>query len=260
LRLSHFLGLSCLLGLRAAPTPTPSALESACLKANDAEACESIAEAFEQGARAPRFAEEAGLWFALGCEAGLPTACTRAAPWSKRYPDYEVLEIDAGCMLRDNAFACEEVARELQEDDEGDARKGDAVTVGQARLARAVARYRADCDRDDAAACLGVSRATRAMASFGIAADVSVAERAEEKSCALGLGAGCELAGDARAPREAIPFYRRACELPPSAPHACLKLARGEEALGAPAARVIADYESACRLLAKDACDWLAAR
>jgi hypothetical protein len=237
----------------------PSALESNCLTEGDAGACERIAESLENRERPLRFAEEPGLWFALACEGGLDRACTRAEPWSKRYPDYEVLEIDAGCMLRDNAFACEEVAHELHDDDEGETRAGDAaVALGAARLARALTLYRAACARDDAAACLGVSRALRASPSFGLAADASGAEHAEEKSCALGLGEGCEFAGDQRAPGDAVPFYRRACELHPVSPHACLKLARAEEVMGASAARIRADYATACKVLATTACDWLA--
>lgn len=196
-----------------------------------------------------------GLRMELACERGIAPACTAAQRWARDYPDYEVFELDAACMLRDDPFACEEAARDLRsEDDEGDgaASEEELLARARSRMARASRLYAERCARGDAESCLGRSRVLDD--GFGVAWSPRDARAALERACVLGLARACEQAGDGARGADAVVFYRRACTLPARSPHACMKLARAEEALGAPAAEVDASYRTACDLRVVEAC------
>jgi TPR repeat protein len=229
-----------------------AALSAACVDASDRDACVRFGAMLEQGAAPTLFAEEPGVYFALGCEAGSLEACARAQVWAKRYSDYEALESDVGCMLKNNAFACEELARNLRDDAPN---RAEAVVLASSRLSRALHLYLAACAKGEAASCLGAARVHRS--GLGDPPDPRAAEAEELKACALGLGLACEVAGDRHAPNEAIALYRKACDLPPSLPRACLKLARTSEVVSAPGAVIATAYEHACERLSVDACRWL---
>ena len=77
------------------------------------------------------------------------------------------------------------------------------------------------------------------------------------KGCALGLGAACEAQEDHLALADAIEPYRKACELAPASPHACLKLARAYERMGGEAWLVDSSYRRACARLSFAACLWV---
>src|SRR5262245_45548186 len=85
-------------------------LRAGCVEGGGASVCEALGARTESGFGTTRFAEEPGLYFALACERGGRGACERAGAWAKKsYPEYESIETDVGCMLRDNGFACEEL-------------------------------------------------------------------------------------------------------------------------------------------------------
>ena len=122
-------------------------------------------------------------------------------------------------------------------------------------MRRALDLYLAGCDGSDAESCLGASRVY--AGGFGVAWNPREARAKEARGCALGLGKACEEQGDHLALGDAIDPYRRACELPPGSPHACLKLARAYEGTGAQSAVVQSSYRHACERLSFDACLWI---
>ncbi|HWZ93240.1 MAG TPA: hypothetical protein VNW92_30480 [Polyangiaceae bacterium] len=240
-----------LLGCKGNPR---AELSAACLEASAREACTRFGAMLEQGKVPVLFPEEPGLYFALGCEEGSREACPRAQSWAKVYSDYEALDSDVGCMLKNNAFACEELARNLRD---GAPNNGRVVMLAGSRLARALSLYLSSCAKGDAASCLGAARIHRS--GLGDPPNLPAAEAEELKACVLGLGLACEVAGDRRAPRDALALYQRACDLPPSLPRACLKAARASETVNAPAAAISTSYLHACQLLSADACRWVSA-
>jgi TPR repeat protein len=242
-------------------------LADACLAKGDSASCEWLANRLARGDEPRRFPEEAGLYFALACQGGVAGACSRAQAWAEPYADYEAFETDAGCMLRGNAFACEEVANALREESEEHGTPA-ALPVARARARRALALYREGCDKDDAASCLGASRVH--ASGFGVPYSPREMRANEARACALGLEAGCEAQGDHAAGESAIAAYDRACHMAPVSPYACLKLARALEAGDAslaranpsaltslPTPRTADAYRHACDLLAVDACAWV---
>jgi len=231
---------------------TRATLSVACVDASDRDACTRFGAVLEQGTLPTLFAEEPGVYFALGCEEGSLEACTRAATWAKRYSDYEALESDVGCMLKNNAFACEELARNLRDDASN---RPQAVVLATSRLTRALSLYLAACAKGESESCLGAARVHRS--GLGAPPDLLAAEGEELKACALGLGLACEVVGDRHPANEAVALYRKACDLPPSLPRACLKQARASEAVSAPSAVILATYEHACERLSADACRWV---
>jgi TPR repeat protein len=237
------------------PGRSREALASACVRDKNAASCEELASALERGALPSRFPEEPGLYWSLACEAARTHACARAADWAKRYSDYETMEVDAGCMLQSSGFACEEVASALRDESEERARSTGLKDLARRRMKRALELYSQRCAADDAPACLGASRVYDG--GFGVPWTPSLARETEAKACALGLTQACLLEGERSSDADAIPLYQKACELSPSSPHACLKLARAYEKTGAPASVVERSYRHACDLLAEDACDWL---
>jgi TPR repeat protein len=232
-----------------------SGLDDACVRSGSPESCETLGALIERGELRRAYPEEAGLYFGLACEGGRSSACSRAQPWAKRYSDYEAFEVDVGCMLKHNAFACEELAGTLREEVEEGSAGADMVPVARARMRRALALYLDGCGRNDAESCLGASRVH--SAGFGVAWNPRDASAEAARACALGLAAACELLGDDRTGSEAVASYRRASELAPGAPHAHLKLARAEEAAKVPPETVALDYRKACELLSFDACLWV---
>jgi TPR repeat protein len=251
--------------------PSPGArfaeAQAACV-AGASERCEQVARWLDDGEVARQFPEEPGLYFAMACEAG--RACARAASWAKIYGDYEVFELDVGCMIKHSGFACEEVATALRDEgnegnegnegsagNDGSARNAATVTlpIARSRMAHALARYVVACRAGQAEACMGASRVL--AAAFGVAWDLREAHAYEAQACALGWSAACEQVAERSAGAEAIAGYRQACEM--RSPHACLKLARAEQAARLPATIVAASYRRACTLLAFDACDVLTA-
>lgn len=229
-----------------------AALEDECMRASKGESCDRLGNLLERQKVPRRYPEEPGLYFALACEEGVARSCGRAQPWAKRYSDYEALETDVGCMLKDNAFACEEVSNALRKetDDAGDA--ADKLGLARSRMRRALVLYLAACARGEAESCLGASRVY--WTGFGVAWNPREARAKEEQACALGLRAACEQEGDHRTGADAIPLYQKACELGPPSPHACLKLARAYEAAGRNPTIVDASYRRACELLSFVAC------
>lgn len=247
------LGASGLCSAAPAAKPDRGALSAACLSQRAAKDCLALGDLLETGKVRSHFPEEPGLYFALGCERGEAAACERAQPWGKRYPDYEELEGDAGCMLRDNGFACEEVAIALR--DEGGP-KGQALA--KVRFRRALTLYRRGCAKKDAQSCEGMSRVL--LGGFGVGKDVAGAGRALSRACALGLAGACdEAAGRARGAK-ALGLSARACALPPRSPHACFHFARQSERAGLTSKTVDARYQDACALLSFEACDALLRR
>lgn len=190
---------------------------------------------------APLFPEEPGLYWALACDGGDLDACARAQPWAKRYGDYEVFELDAGCMIAANPFACEEVATAMHGDSDDGVR---SATIVRSRMTRALNLDLARCDHD-ARACLGASRIY--AAGYGVEWDLVASEQFAKRACDLGSWEACELAGDRAAGAVAVALYRRACEH--RAPHACLKLARLETGVAA-----LAADQRACELLSFEGC------
>jgi TPR repeat protein len=252
MRVSHLAYVALGFALWSCKAETRATLSAECVYASDGKACARFGAVLEQGTLPTRFAEEPGVYFAIGCEEGSPEACARAQAWAKHYSDYEALESDVGCMLKNNAFACEELARNLRD---GAPNKPEAIVLATSRLTRALHLYLAACAKDEAASCLGAARVHRS--GLGDPPDPRAAEAEEVKACALGLGLACEVAGDRHAPNEATALYQKACDLPPSLPRACLKLARASEIMSAPRAVILAAYEHACERLSTDACSWL---
>jgi TPR repeat protein len=252
MRVSHLAYAALGFALWGCKGDTRAELSAACVDASDGAACAHFGVVLERGALPTLFAEEPGVYFALGCEEGSPEACARAQAWAKRYSDYEALESDVGCMLKSNAFACEELARNLRDDAPN---RAEAVVLATSRLSRALHLYLTACAKGEPASCLGAARVHRS--GLGDPPDLRAAEAEELKACALGLGLACEVAGDRHAPNEAVALYRKACDLPPSLPRACLKLARASEIMSAPGAVISAAYEHACERLSTDACRWV---
>lgn len=180
--------------LRGSSVPAAGLLREACLERSHAEACERLGDELERGEVAARFPEEPGLFLALACEKGRADACDRAQPWARRYADYELLDLDVGCSLRANGFACEELAEELRDEQEVGLFQVDPqlLRLGRARMRRALELDRDGCQRGDAAACLGASRVYRA--GFGVPYDLRAARASAARACELGLGDGCEVA------------------------------------------------------------------
>jgi TPR repeat protein len=232
---------------------TRGMLTDACVRSSNSESCDRLGEMVERGRVVARYPEEAGLYFALACEGGLVRSCRRAQAWATHYSDYETLEIDVGCMLRRNGFACEEVASALRSERE-EGVGASTLPLARSRMRRALEAYLDGCAKNEALSCLGASRVY--VAGFGVPWNPREARAKEEKACALGLGAACEQEGDHRSGGDAIPAYRRACELP-SSPHACLKLARAYESEGSQPALIESSYRQACELLSFDACAWV---
>jgi TPR repeat protein len=253
MRVSPLACVALSLALWGCKAETRAALSAACLEASDRAACARFGAVLERGTLPTLFAEEPGVYFALGCEEGSLDSCARAQEWAKRYSDYEALESDVGCMLKNNAFACEELARNLRDDASTRPR---AVVLASSRLARALHLYLAACAKGEAESCLGAARVHRS--GLGEPPDPLAAEGEELKACALGLGLACEVAGDRRAADDAVELYRKACDLPPGLPRACLKQARASETVSAPGAVISAAYEHACERLSTDACRWVA--
>jgi TPR repeat protein len=244
-------------GLPAAADSSPPSARAACQASSptNPERCDKVGDLLERGDLPRRYPEEPGLYFALACEEGLARSCPRAQAWAARYPDYEALEIDVGCMIRGSGFACEEVANALREARGSGAAVADALARARSRMQRALDLHLAGCDRSDAESCLGASRVY--AGGFGVAWNPREARAMEAKGCALGLGAACEAQGDHLALADAIEPYRKACEPAPGSPHACLKLARAYESAGAPASLVESSYRNACARLSFDACLWV---
>jgi TPR repeat protein len=233
-----------------------SVLRDACVRTSNAETCDKAGDLIERGDLRSRYPEEAGLYFALACERGVARSCRRAQPWAKRYSDYESFETDVGCMLRRNGFACEEVANALRDERDDDRAMAEKLALARSRMQRALRLYLDGCARHDAESCLGASRVH--SAGFGVPWSPRDALARESDACELGLPAACERAGDRRTAADALPLYRRACELSPCSPHACLKLARAYESTGTQEATIAASYRRACEVLAFDACAWVA--
>jgi TPR repeat protein len=250
--------------LAPASGKTQDRLGDACVLRSHAESCEELGRRLERGELASHFPEEAGLYFAIGCEEGSSRSCGRAQVWAKRYSDYETFEIDVGCMLRGNAFACEEVASTLRDETEesgGLLSEARALPLARLRMRRALGLYLDGCSRDDAECCRGAGRVY--AGGFGVAWNPREARAMDTKACALGLSEACEAQGDdliAADPASALALYRKACEHTPASPHACLKLARASEAAGEPATAVANAYRLACERLSLDACAWIARR
>jgi TPR repeat protein len=251
-RVSHFTGLAFGFALLSCKADTRARLSTACLDAADGAACTRFGAMLEKGELQPLFPEEPGVYFALGCQEGAADACARAQAWAKGYSDYEALDSDVGCMLKNNPFACEELARNLRDDAPNDA---EAVLRATSRLSRALSLYRVACANGEATSCLGAARIHRS--SLGDPPDLRAAEAEELRACTLGLGLACEAAGDHAAAKDAIALYQRACDLPPSLPRACLKLAQANETSNAPPPAISASYRHACELLSANACRWL---
>jgi TPR repeat protein len=252
------LGLLMVAGFAAAvlrPTPADrfAEMQAACAADPTGEACEQVARWLADGDVARLDPEEPGLYFAMACEAGRAGACARAAPWAQPYGDYEVFELDVGCMIKRSAFACEEVATALH-DEHDEVTEGGPRTraIARSRMKRALDLYLVACTAGRADACMGASRGY--ASAFGVEWDLRQAAAYEAKACELGLPAACEQAADRSAGAAAIALYRRACDGPASRPHACLKLARAEQAARLPGSVVAASYRRACGMLAFDAC------
>jgi TPR repeat protein len=209
--------------------------EAACVAGASAARCEQVARWLEDGDVATRYPEEPGLYFAMACEAG--RACASAASWARIYGDYEVFELDVGCMVKHSGFACEEVATALRDEDSeasparvarpgspADARA--TLRIARSRMAHALDRYVVACRAGQAEACMGASRVH--AAAFGVEWNLREANAYEAKACALGWPAACEQIADRSTGAEAIAGYRRACAA--RSPHACLKLVRAEQA------------------------------
>ncbi len=252
MRLSFFSYAALGFALSGCQADTRAALSRACIGASSGQACARFGAKLEQGSLPTLSPEEPGLYFALGCEEGSAEACARAQSWAQHYSDYEALDSDVGCMLKNNAFACEELARNLRD---GAPNRAEVVTLATSRLSRALDLYLAACAKGEAASCLGAARVHRS--GLGDPPDPRAAEAEELKACALGLGLACEVAGDRHPESEAIALYRKACDLPPGLARACLKLARVSETAGAPKALIVAAYEHACEQLSADACRWV---
>ncbi|HEX4423118.1 MAG TPA: hypothetical protein VH165_34610 [Kofleriaceae bacterium] len=241
------------------PTRGLAELRDACVRATDAAACEAAADRLERDAGDRAYREEPGLYLAIACEAGRATACDRAQAWARRYADYEVFELDVGCMVRHRGFACEEVANALRDEQGEDAAGGDpgpALALARSRMTQALDRYLEGCARGQAESCLGASRVF--SAAFGVAWDLRAAHAYAARACELGLADACEQEADAAPGPAAIALYRKVIALRPAAPHAWLKLARAEQAAGAPGDEVAASYRRACAALAFDACSYVA--
>jgi len=261
MRLPH-VGVLAIAGFAAAiawPSPGArfAAAQAACVAGAGAR-CEQVAHWLEDGDIARQFPEEPGLYFALACEAG--RACDHAASWAKIYGDYEIFELDVGCMIKHSGFACEEVATALRDEEleDGAASPTDAraiLQIARSRMAEALARYVVACRAGQGEACMGASRVH--AAAFGVAWDLREAHAYEARACALGWSAACERVAERSAGADAIAGYRQACEA--RSPHACLKLARAEQAARLPAPIITASYRRACALLAFEACDALRA-
>lgn len=256
----------------AVSSPTPrerrARLGGACL-AGDASACAEVGELLARGdlgpARAPE--DEPGAWFERACDGGARGACAAAQESARVYGDYEIFELDAACVLDRDPFACEETARDLHSEadetedpaasaaDEAIAERRRAAVV-RSRMERAACIHGERCARGDAESCLGEGHVLDA--GFGVPWNPRAARDAIDRACTLGLARACEEEADGSPQGSgAVALYRRACALPGRSPHACLKLARAEEATGAPREIVAASYARACDLLALEACHHL---
>jgi len=230
-----------------------AALDAACLTKNNGDACEQIGRAISKHEIAKRFPDEAELYFALACQNGATHACPDAQPLAKRYPDYEDLDVDVGCMLRDNGLACEEVANAIHE--EGP--PSDAPWA-KSRNRRALGLDKAACDRKLAESCLGASRLL--ADGFGVKRDLHAAHDFEARACELNLALACQKQAERSKGADAIRLYEKACTIAPPSPHACFGLARALETNARSHAEVVESYQRACSLLAFDACQWLATK
>jgi TPR repeat protein len=247
--------LALLVPARAEPRKR---LSDECTQASNPESCRAVGDLLERDAAARRYPEEPGLYYALGCEEGDVRSCRSAQPWARRYSDYEALETDVGCMLKDNGFACEEVSNTLRRETDDEGQGAGVLVLARSRMRRALTLYLQACARGEAEGCLGASRVY--WAGFGVPWSPREGRAKEEEACALGLRAACEQEGDHRTGAAAVPLYRKACDLAPPSPHACLKLARAYEAAGGDRAAVDASYRRACELLSFDACLWVSQR
>ena len=234
-----------------AAAPERAALDDTCLSKNSGAACEQLGRAIAKGELRERFPDEAGFYFALACQDGAATACPDAQPLAKRYPDYEDLDVDVGCMLRDNGLACEEVANAIHE--EGPPTDAAWAT---ARTQRALELDKVACERKQAESCLGASRIL--VAGLGVKRDARAAHVFEARACDLNLALACQKQAERSHGAEAVRLYEKACVLAPPSPHACLGLARSLESAKRPRTDVVAAYQHACSLLSFDACQWLA--
>jgi TPR repeat protein len=235
-------------------------LVQACLGESDPESCERLGDLLERGDLSARYAEEPGHFLALACQGGIARACTRAESWAKKYADYEVFELDVGCMVKGSAFACEETAKAIRGDEAEES--GDEATLlalARSRMRRAHRLYLERCAKSDAESCLGASRVYDA--GFGVEWNPREASAMARKACDLGSSSACERAAESsRAPGDVLALYGRACEQGGGSPHGCLELARAHEAYGSPRANVEASYRRACELASLDACGWIARR
>ncbi len=237
-----------------------TALADDCLRASnpDPEKCDRLGDLLERDKVPRHYPEEPGLYFALACEEGVARSCRRAEPWARRYSDYEALETDVGCMLKDNAFACEELSNALRREGDEAGDVAGRLGLARSRMKRALDLYLQACARDEAGGCLGASRVY--WAGFGVPWNPREARAREERGCTLGLRAACEQQGDHRTAADAIPPYRKACDFGPPSPHACLKLARAYEGAEGSQTAIDASYRRACGLLSFDACLWVSQR
>jgi len=229
-------------------------LKAACVAGDNANDCERLATLLEDGTIAPLYPEEPGLYFELACEGGRAGSCTRAQSWAKTYGDYQVLELDVGCMVHANPSACEEVAGSLRDDGDeaGETDPKLVLPIARSRMKRALNLYLEGCRANQAEACLGASRVY--ASAFGVEWNLRNAYTYEARACQLGLVDACEHQADDTQGEGSIALYQQACEAAPHSPHACLKLAQVEEASGRPQPTVEASYRRACELLAFDAC------
>jgi hypothetical protein len=254
MRPRYFIGLALFgffLGvLRPSAEERAAKLRAACAR-SDGSSCERLGDEIERGKFAPRFAEEAGLAFAAACQAGRGGACERAQRWSKRYGDSELMEVDVGCMLEENAFACQEVAESLADDDDERAGGADALRRAADRSKRALDMHLAACAKGHSESCLGASRVY--AAGIGVDWSPNDARTFAARACELGLARGCEELGDLSSGADAISAYRRACDT--ASVHGCAKVAKA--ATGAEASEF---RRRACGLSDRDACAWIAAR
>lgn len=129
---------------------------AACAK-GDGHACNRLAAALHDGHVRALVREEEGLARAASCTSGDERACEETQALARTYGDYEVLELDVGCILGENAFACEEVAEALARDDDG-MEKGTLERILSTRSHRALALHERACKAGDARACMGIAR------------------------------------------------------------------------------------------------------
>ncbi|HEV7558970.1 MAG TPA: hypothetical protein VGO00_26035 [Kofleriaceae bacterium] len=229
-------------------------LKASCVAGDTPSDCERLANLLDDRTIAPLYPEEPGLYFELACEGGRDGACTRATAAAKTYGDYQVFQLDVGCMVHANASACEELAGSLR-DDGDEASETDpniVLPIARSRMKRALSLYLEGCRANRAEACLGASRVY--ASAFGVEWNLRNAYTYEARACQLGLVEACEHQADDTPGESSIALYQKACDATPHSPHACLKLAQLEEVSGRPQPSVEASYRRACELLAFDAC------